>query len=372
MEGTVRRVRRGREVVGPTTRSVLRGLVVLRWGTWLWAAAATGIAAERLDRAWLAVLLLGLALAINVAATVGRPAPVAIELAVGFVLLAGEGSAFEAGHAFAGRQGLAGGWPIVGVIAAGLTAGPLLGAVAGAVVGVGRVLGVEANGIDEYDATRIASLASTIAFYALYGAAAGWVGMLLRRAEREVAATRAREEVARTLHDGVLQTLAVVERRLGESEPEVAKLVRDTERDLRLYIEQPPEPGAPIDLKAALRRATRRAAQLHDLDVEVVTVEPVVVEGERLEALEIAVAEAVMNVGKHSGVRRAVVFAQEREDGSIFVSVKDDGRGFDAELVDPARLGLRRSVAAPLEAVGGGMQIASRVGEGTEVRLWVP
>jgi signal transduction histidine kinase len=345
--------------------------VVLRWGTWLWAAAATFLGAERLERPWLAAALLGLALVVNLAATLDRPVPPVAELVVGFLLLGGEGWAFEAGHAFAGRQGLAGGWPIVGVISAGIVAGSVVGAVGGAVVGVGRVLGAEANGVDDYDATRVASLVSTVGFYALYGLAAGWVSTLLRRAEREVAATRAREEVARTLHDGVLQTLAVVERRLSEREPEVARLVRDTERDLRLYIEDVHAPDGPVDLRTALRRATRLAARLHDLDVEVVAVERVVLDGERRAALETAVSEAVMNVGKHSGARRAVVFVERRDDGSTFVSVRDDGSGFDA-TVEHDRRGLRGSLVAPVEAVGGRVQVVSRPGEGTEVRLWVP
>jgi signal transduction histidine kinase len=355
--------------VGPTTRGVLRGLVVLRWGTWAWAAGATVVAADHIERPWLAVALLGAALVVNVLATVDRPVPIGVELAVGFSLLAGEGWVFEEGHAFAGRQGLAGGWPIVGVIAAGVTRGPLPAAIAGAVVGLGRVVGAEANGVDHLDGDNVASLLSTMALYALYGAAAGWVGRLLQRAEREVATTRAREEVARTLHDGVLQTLAVVERRV--TDPELAKLVRDTERDLRLYIEDPPTPGEPVDLRTALRRATRRASQLHDLDVSVVAVDRIVLEGDRLTALETAVSEAVMNVGKHSGSRRAVVFAQQRDDGSTFVSVKDDGRGFDTASASNGH-GLRGSIATPVERVGGGAQVVSHVGGGTEVRLWVP
>ena len=346
---------------------MLRGLVVLRWGTWAWAAIATALGDERLARPWLAAALLGAALAVNLAATVERRLPTAVELVVGFALLAGEGWAFEEGHAFGGYQGLAGGWPVVGVIAAGITLGPWPAAIGGALVGVGRIVGVEANGVEALDATRVASLASTIAFYALYGAAAGWVGTLLRRAEREVGAARAREEVARTLHDGVLQTLAVVERRLAEREPDVARLVRDTERELRLSIETPLEGG---DLRAALRRAVARPARLHDLDVEVVTIESISLDGDRLAALETAVAEAVMNVGKHSGVRRAVVFGQRREDGSTFVSVKDAGSGFDVDGAEG--FGLRSSVRAPVEAVGGGAQVRAVVGEGTEVRLWVP
>ena len=349
---------------------MLRGLVVLRWGTWAWAALATLVGAERLERPWLAVALLGAALAVTVAATVERRVPPALELAVGFALLAGEGWAFGEGHAFGGYQGLAGGWPVVGVIAAGITVGPLFAAIGGAIVAVGRIVGVEANGVTSLDATRLASLASTVGFYALYGAAAGWVGRLLRTAEREVGAARAREEVARTLHDGVLQTLAVVSRRLGDREPDVARLVRDTERELRLSISAATSDDDG-DLRTALRRATARAARLHDLDVEVVTIEPISLGGDRLAALETAVAEAVMNVGKHAGVRKAVVFAQRRDDGTTFVSVRDSGCGFDVGAVQ-AGFGLQRSIAAPVEAVGGGAQVSSRAGEGTEVRLWVP
>lgn len=358
--------------MGPASRSVLRGLVLLRWGAWLWAALMTGLSSDRLDHPLVAALLLALALGVTIAATVGWPVPVLVEPLVGALLLAGEGVAFAPGHAFAGRQGLAGGFPIVGVIAAGVHLGPGRGGIAGALVGAARILGVLGNGVESLDADRMASLAATVGFYALYGVAAGWVGLLLTRAEREVASTRAREEVARTLHDGVLQTLAVVERRLNDTDPEVARLVRDTERDLRLYIEEPPAPNERTDLKTALRRATRRAARLHDLDVSVVTIERVELEGDALAAVEAAVAEAVMNVGKHAGVRSAVVFAQRRDDGTTFVSVRDDGSGFDPASIDPSRHGLRRSVVARIESVGGGVQVVSQAGAGTEVRLWVP
>jgi hypothetical protein len=85
------------------------------------------------------------------------------------------------------------------------------------------------------------SLVTTTVLYLFAGAVAGYAMQLLRRAEvritsaeRQLADARAREEVARTLHDGVLQTLAVVERRTDDQQ--LAALARDQERELRAYL----------------------------------------------------------------------------------------------------------------------------------------
>lgn len=58
----------------------------------------------------------------------------------------------------------------------------------------------------DFEGDDLASLGSSVCFFALWGGVAGWVGRLLTRAEQEVATTRARDEVAATLHDGVLRS----------------------------------------------------------------------------------------------------------------------------------------------------------------------
>ena len=366
--------------VGPTTRSLLRGLVALRWATWGWSVAVVLASTDRLARPWLAVLLLAAALGVNLATTAGVRAGremvfrrlIVADLTVAFGMLALEGFAFEEGHAFAGRQGLAGGWPVAGILTAGVTSGPYVGAAAGAGVGTARLLGALANGVRDFDGDQVTSLVATIVFYALYGAVAGWVGRLLARAERDLAVTKAREEVARTLHDGVLQALALVVRRTASSDPELARVARDSDRDLRAFLAGAAAgPAAGGDLLPAVREVARRAARPFDLDVTVAAVDDdITLDASTVTAVAGAVGEAITNVGKHAGVGRAVVFAERQDDGTVFVSVRDEGCGFTADGGGDSR-GVRGSIVGRVSDAGGRAEVVSEPGHGTEVRLWV-
>lgn len=369
-----------RDLATPTSRSVQRGLVVLRWATLAWCVAVVIASRERLDRPWVAIALLGAALAITILTTVqaargwaSTPGWVVVELLVDVGLLVGDGYAFEAGQALAGNQSLAGQFPIVGVVNAGFVLGPGLALAAGAVVGASNAVGVWVNGVRTLEGDDYASLGSSIAFYALWGGVAGWVGRLLTRAEEEVASTRAREDVARTLHDGVLQTLALVERRTETSDPELARLARETDRDLRAYLwEKPAAAGRRSDLGSDVRDAALRAGRPFDLEVTVSAVDDTIFLGSaEVAAFAGAVGEAVVNVGKHAGSHRAVVFVDRDEDGTVFVSVRDDGRGFDAAGETSGR-GVAGSIVARMVEVGGRAEVASQPGSGTEVRLWLP
>src|SRR3954468_6698950 len=127
----------------------------------------------RPGRAWLAYLLVGLALLWTATATAllrRRPAvlltapPVLIELALGVALLVCDGVVYEQGHAFATQQSLGVAWPLFGVLSAGLAFGPVMGGVAGVVVGAARLIGTLANGValDDINGGRIASHATTV------------------------------------------------------------------------------------------------------------------------------------------------------------------------------------------------------------------
>src|SRR5205085_8862557 len=170
--------------------------------------------------------------------------PVVAELVVGAALVLGDGWAYGPGHAFSTSQSLGSVWPLAGILAAGIALGPLPAALAGIAIGVARTGAVVVNGADIDTGGKVLSLVNTTVFYALGGSAAGYLTALMRRAEREISAARAREEIARTLHDGVLQTLAVVERRA--TDPGLARLARQQERDLREFLFGTAPPGAAL------------------------------------------------------------------------------------------------------------------------------
>lgn len=370
-------------------RSVLQGLAVFRWGAWLWMAAVLAVSRDGVERPWLAVGLVGLALAVTVldtvlirrnSASLLEPAPLLFELVVGAALVLGDGWAYGADHAFSTSQSLGSVWPLAGILATGVALGPLPAAAAGLAIGLARAGSVLANGASIDTGGRVLSLVNTMVFYALGGFAAGHLVNLLRRAEREISAARAREEIARTLHDGVLQTLAVVERRA--TDPQLARMARQQERDLREFLfgvgggaglagGGPASGGG--DLGAGLRAAAARFEQAFGGRVDVFVADDVgPLARPSCDALVGAAGEALMNAGKHGEASKVTIYVEPDADGrTTFCSIKDDGRGFDPATTAEG-VGLGRSIRRRVEEAGGRVEISSRPGQGTEVCLWLP
>jgi len=208
-------------------------------------------------------------------------------------------------------------------------------------------------------------------FYALGGAAAGYLARLLRRAEQEISAARAREEVARTLHDGVLQTLAVVERRAND--PALSRLAREQERELRDWLFGAAQPaGVVADLGVALRAAAARFEDAFGGRAQVLVADDLPpLAPEVVAALTGAAGEALVNAGKHGRASKVQVYVEPDEAGGVFCSVKDDGGGFDPGTTAEG-IGLSRSIRGRVGEVGGRVEVVSAPGAGTEVLLWLP
>jgi signal transduction histidine kinase len=305
-----------------------------------------------------------------------RRAPALLtELAIGAALGVGGGIAYAQTHdpniAFQSVRTIGFAWPLAGVISAGVVWGAWPGVIAGTFVAVPRIFSPVLNGITfgDYKSGKWFSIISTVVLYALAGGVAGYMSMLLRRAQDEVAAARARERVARTLHDGVLQTLAVIERRSDDEQ--LARMAREQERELREFLFGG-DGKHPDDLGARLRNAAGRFEDVFGGRVDVVVAPDLpALSAEYVDALAGAVGEALANAGKHGHAQRITVFTEPADDGGVECSVHDDGRGFDASKVREG-VGLSRSIRGRLEEVGGRVAIDSRPGAGTEVRLWLP
>lgn len=357
---------------------MLAGLVALRWAASAWMAVVLVVSRHDLRRPWLALLLVGAALAYTACATVWlrtRPGvlltrgAVSAELAVAAALVLCDGWAYGAHHAFSTSQSLGSVWPLAAVLSTGVALSAAAGAGAGAVLGLARVGAVLANGVRHFDGGRVLSLMNSAVFYAVAGAVAGYVMALLRRAESEISAARAREEVARTLHDGVLQTLAVVERR--STDAALVRLAREQDRELRAYLFGDTQPDHGPDLGAALRAAAARFEDAYGVRADVLVADDVPALGSApIRALTGAVGEALANAGKHGHASRVTVYVEPDEHGGVFCSVKDDGRGFDP-AARPAGFGIPGSIMDRMAEAGGRAEVRSTPGAGTEVCLWL-
>jgi two-component system NarL family sensor kinase len=209
------------------------------------------------------------------------------------------------------------------------------------------------------------------------------------------ASSAERRRVAGELHDGVIQDLAGVGYALtaldtqiaglgnGESSPPVGalratlrtaqRLVHDDVLALRELtgIQYAADSGA-ADPAAALRvivDGMREEGMLAEMVVEDL---PQLPTAHRAALIRVG-REALRNAAKHAPGAN-VTLTLGTEDDSAFVSVADDGPGFDpATALGPVdgHIGLALLTDAA-EGVGGRLDLRSRPGKGTTVRLTVP
>ena len=201
----------------------------------------------------------------------------------------------------------------------------------------------------------------------------------LRIARQAVAERQARiraeerSEMASRVHDSVLQTLALIQRRAGDQQ-QVIQLARAQERELRAWLFDGRPPGSMQGQAATVADGVRLIQQevesQHGLAVDAVTVGDCELDDD-MSALLAAAKEATVNAAKWSGADTVSLFAEVEPD-SVSIFVRDRGRGFDPAAVPADRKGLTESVRARLARRGGSATIRSAPGEGTEVSLVMP
>ncbi|MFC4030315.1 MacS family sensor histidine kinase [Streptomyces polygonati] len=207
----------------------------------------------------------------------------------------------------------------------------------------------------------------------------------LARALRIEAATRERERLARDIHDGVLQVLAMVQRRgkqAGGEAAELGRLAGEQEAALRTLISSAPAATAPDDdtadplgqgpqdLRALL------TAHLTARDTLSAPGTPVLLDPDAAAEMTAAVAAALDNVRTHAGEEARAWILVEDEPDAVLVTVRDDGPGIPAGRLAAAeregRLGVAQSIRGRLRDLGGTAELFSLPGQGTEVELRLP
>ena len=235
--------------------------------------------------------------------------------------------------------------------------------------------------------------------------AIGYVVEVARASERTLAraleieaTTRERERLARDIHDGVLQVLAMVQRRgavLGGEAGELGRMAGEQEIALRTLVSgalvpvsrvsldaaegavvravevevEEPDDG-PVDLRALL--APYAAAKVSFAEPGA----PVPLPAPAAKELAAAVGAALDNVRRHAGEDARAWILVEDEPREVVVTVRDDGPGIPegrlAQAEGEGRLGVALSIRGRLRDLGGSAELVSSPGQGTEVELKVP
>jgi len=271
-------------------------------------------------------------------------------------------------------------WATNATISAAILSGPVWGMLAGV-----TMMAVYAflKGAISVDLARNATLVIELAVGLAVGMAAQTAQRAhaeLERATRLSAAVTERERLARQVHDGVIQVLALVAKRgreIGGATTELAELASEQERALRRLVSteglhphpDDPEPGTSlVDLRAAMRR--------HAGDRVVVSLPAtaVLLSADVADELAAAVGNALDNVAAHAGPDATAYILVEDLDDEVTVSVRDNGVGIPpdrlAEAVAEGRVGISKSIVGRMQALAGTARLTTD-DAGTEWELTV-
>jgi signal transduction histidine kinase len=241
---------------------------------------------------------------------------------------------------------------------------PVVGVVL-ATVGV-VALATQGQGFDVVLTSALAAVAVLVGatVIALPWVVRMWQGLQAEQTERIRATERA--DIAAHLHDSVLQTLALVQRR-ADDPATVIRLARSQERELRewLYADQNRSSDS---LASAVTVVTHEVEDEHGIPIEVV------VTGDRPmddggQALVKATREALLNAVRH-GAAPVSVYVEVGPSG-VEAFVRDHGPGFEMGDIGDDRLGVRESILGRMRRHGGAAKIR-RLESGTEIELTLP
>lgn len=370
----------------PTVVTALwRGLGVFRPIAWLYAVYSTSVRHQDLARPWLAWVVLGVLGVWTVGMVLYRTRitwVVGTELALACAAVLSTRLVDTAEVIAGGAKTLPGFWPAAAVLAWAVLKGWRAGMLAAFCVAVADILEV---GVPSENTV------SNIVILVLLGGCIGYCADLSRgghaalgEALRVQAEVRERDRLARTVHDGVLQTMAYIHRRgvdMGGEARELGSMAADQERLLRALVSdvssthgtRGQQPGAvvggEVDLRLLLSPYAEGAVNV------IPPVEPVLMARRVAEELAAAVSAALDNVRRHAGVDAQAWVLIEDQGKDVTVTIRDNGVGVLAgrlaEAAADGRLGVANSIRGRMSDLGGTAVIDSRPGAGTCLELTV-
>ncbi|HEY9594172.1 MAG TPA: ATP-binding protein [Spirochaetia bacterium] len=204
-------------------------------------------------------------------------------------------------------------------------------------------------------------------------------GELVRAEHRE------RQRIAQLLHDQFQQLLVAalygVASFKGPAEEvaRVTQLLRDCIAMSRSLTSELGHPAlAEPDMRVGLEWLASWMKEKHNLDVELLMPPSMVLPIEEVRGTLLQAArELLFNVVKHSRATSATVVAEHDPDGTVRITVSDNGIGFDPrdhdERTTDAKAGIGLfSIRERLALTGGGLDVQSAPGGGTSVTVWAP
>lgn len=190
---------------------------------------------------------------------------------------------------------------------------------------------------------------------------------------RTDAVERERQRLDALIHDRVLNTLLLAAKAESTSEKEnAAKLAKTAILALEEAAQEPrPTPSVtPLGLFRALRKAAIQL--LPEITVKTLDGGSEEIPAEQATAITEATLQAIDNAARHSRASKIELVLDSPATGVIEVVVKDNGAGFRMDRLPRDRIGIKTSIIARMEAIGGAAEILSTPGQGTEVRLKWP
>jgi signal transduction histidine kinase len=208
-----------------------------------------------------------------------------------------------------------------------------------------------------------------------YGVLLVGVWRAIRFAEFGRAVAEERARVAREIHDGLAQYLFAVSTHAsmleGGADPaktlaQLQEAAAAAQQEARFAVLALSSAGGSAPFDSALRRYVDFLTADGQLEVDLDIQEGVrLAPDEQIEVFRI-VQEGLANARKHAHARHAEVRIQERA-GERFVSVVDDGAGFDEQEI-AAGQGLK-NMRARAASIGGGFRLVSTPGRGTALEV---